>query len=141
MRGFIKGVGIGAGVSWLFFSGIIFPIICICEGRVVAAVLNVCLWVGYPIIVMLIFIRHTICGVGQKSWDTGLLVLYCILAFLLPPWGWFFGGTNMSKRNSEERRNQALKLILIATIGFIINAALVFASLMFLGILGAAVQG
>ena len=65
-----------------------------------------------------------------------LLVLYCILAFLIPPFGWIYGGCNMDKLNSEERLNQAFKLILVATIGFVINVALVCAALMFLGILG-----
>ena len=130
MIGYGAGLGIGLGIGWVVSGA---------EGLRFGA--DIGREVGLCVGLLFAINYDKLSGIGKKSWDTGLLVLYCILAYLLPPWGLIFGGANMSKRNSEERRNQAVKILLCATIGFIINAALVFALLMFLGILGAAVQG
>jgi len=73
-------------------------------------------------------------AVVNEGCDTGLLVLFCILAFLCPPFGWIFGGVGISvgkKQDSKKCQSQGLKLVLVATISFILSASSV-AAFMFL---------
>ncbi|MDR1483351.1 MAG: hypothetical protein LBT09_00855 [Planctomycetaceae bacterium] len=67
------------------------------------------------------------CGVAQNSpnikqgWNAFLMVIWILLSFFCPLFGWIMGGINLNKeKNSEGRRAQAIALIVIATVGFVV---------------------
>jgi len=64
--------------------------------------------------------------IKKSGYNAVLLVLFCILAFLIPPFGWIFGraGKNVGeKEGSSQCRRQGLILMLVAAIAYITIAA------------------
>ena len=59
----------------------------------------------------------------KAGWDGCLfVVIFCVLSFCIPPVGWILGGLNLSREhNSDARRQQAIALIIIASIGAFIS--------------------
>jgi len=52
------------------------------------------------------------------------MILLCIVAVIMPLFGWIIGGLNMnSTKHSKERRQQALALIIIGVVFFLIFLA------------------
>jgi hypothetical protein len=56
-----------------------------------------------------------------EKWDVGGMVALCILACFIPLAGWIIGGINIG---SQERRQQAIILIVIASCAFIFDLVL-----------------
>ena len=55
----------------------------------------------------------------KQQWTGGEMVLFCILAFIIPLFGWILGGMNINKdNNSPERVGQAQTLLIIGTVSF-----------------------
>lgn len=57
---------------------------------------------------------------GSPPWNSVVMVFFCILSALFPFFGWIVGGISLNKRNSESKRSQAKKLLIIATVMFVI---------------------
>jgi predicted nucleic acid-binding Zn ribbon protein len=66
------------------------------------------------------------CGVAKNSsikqgWNAFLMVIWVLISFLCPLFGWIMGGINLNtEKNSEGRRNQAIALIIIVSAGFVL---------------------
>ena len=83
--------------------------------------------------------RYSGSGIYTKEgWDSGLMVLLCILALIIPLFGWFFGGVGISVGNatgSKKCRSQGFTLVITSTISFILGGVAAAIGLVSLGIL------
>ena len=78
----------------------------------------ICIFV--PIITIMMICKM-IYKYAKKDWNTGLMILWCFLS-VIPLFGWILGGINMSKtHHSEGRRKQALVLIIISSVSFVLS--------------------
>ena len=72
-------------------------------------------------------IMCTSCGVALKAgrstaWSTGAYVGLLILSFLLPPFGWIFGGIQANKAGEgSDRKRQAWHFVIAGFAGLVLN--------------------
>ena len=64
--------------------------------------------------------RKTMFGI-REGWNVCLMIFLCFIS-LCPLFGWIYGGINMSKtHHSEGRKKQALVLIIISSVSFVLT--------------------
>ena len=59
---------------------------------------------------------------AKPEWSTGAYIGLMVVSFLLPPFGWIFGGIQVGKApEGSKRKSQAWQYVIAGIAGFILN--------------------